>query len=114
MVKQATRQTFTYYSIDGSVQIVEDAPLAGHGRAWVLGSYKPPFYPSPLNVRVGDAGIKVWMIIEWLQLCGWDEEMLIQRYGHALTPDDVKAAKWYYGNNKESIDRRVAEELEPV
>ena len=113
MVRQAVRQTYTYYYPDGKVEIVKDAPLAGRGKAWVLGAYKPPDYPSPLNVRVGDAGIKVWMVINWLKLCSADRQLLLERYGQVLEPEDIDAAVWYYRENEEAIDRRIAEEMQP-
>lgn len=112
MVRQAIRQTYTYYYPDGSVEIIEDASLAGRGKAWVLGAYKPPTYPSPLNVRVGNAGIKVWMAIQWLQLCDWDIDELQRRYPGTLEPEDVEAAKWYYERHKEWIEQRLREEAE--
>jgi uncharacterized protein (DUF433 family) len=114
VVRQAVRQTYTYYYPDGSVKIVEDAPLAGRGKAWVLGAYNPPVYPSPLNVRVGDAGIKVWMVINWLRLCDEDVDTLLKHYGQVLQREDVEAAKWYYQQDRETIDRRLREEAEGV
>lgn len=115
MVKQAVRQTYTYYDADHPHgKVVQGAPLAGRGKAWTLGSYVHPVYPSPSNVRVGNAGIKVWMVIDWLQRCGDDQEELLARYGHVLEPRDVDAALWYYQENREAIDREIAEELEPA
>lgn len=112
MVKQAIRQTYTYYYPDGKVKIVEDAPLAGRGKAWVLGAYNPPVYPSPLNVRVGDAGIKVSMVIEWLRLCDEDVDMVLKQYGQVLQREDIEAARWYYEENRDLIDRELREETE--
>ena len=113
MVKQAIRQTYTYYSPDRPQgEVFEDAPLAGRGKAWTLGAYKHPTYPSPANVRVGDAGIKVWMVILWLQLSDNSVDILRERYGQVLTPEDIDAAKWYYENHKEWIDHRLREEEE--
>ena len=115
MVKQAVRQTYTYYSPDQAKgKVIENAPLAGRGKAWTLGSYKHPVYPSPLNVRVGDAGIKVWMVINWLRLCDDDAEVLRTRYGNILEREDIEAAKWYYQQDRETIDRRLREEAEGV
>lgn len=112
MVKSALRQTYTYYYPDGQIKIVEDAPLAGHGKAWVLGAYKPPVYPSPLNVRVGDAGIKVWTVINWLRLCDENVDTLLKHYGQVLQREDVEAAKWYYEENKDLMDRELGEVAE--
>ena len=112
VVKQAVRQTYTYYYPDGRVEIVEDAPLSGRGKAWVLGSYQHPVYPSPLNVRVGDGGIKVWMVIQWLNLCDNDFDELRRRFGDILELEDVDAAKWYYERYREWIDQRLREEEE--
>ncbi len=115
MVEQAIRQTYTYYSPDHPQgKVIKDERLAGRGRAWVLGSYKHPVYPSPLNVRVGNAGIKVWMVINWLQLCNGDRQLLLERYGQVLEPGDIAAAVWYYHENQEAIDQRIAEEPEPA
>lgn len=113
MVKQAVRQTYTYYTPnEPQGRVVEDAPLQGHGKAWTLGSYRHPTYPSPLNVRVGEAGIKVWMVIQWLRLCDDDVDTLLERYPQTVTHDDVKAALWYYAKHKEAMDRRIKEEAE--
>lgn len=112
MVRQAVRQTYTYYYPDGKVKIVKDAPLAGRGKAWVLGAYEPPVYPSPLNVRVGNAGIKVWMVINWLRLCDENVDTLLKHYGQVLQREDIEAAKWYYKQNRDAIDQKLIEEAE--
>jgi uncharacterized protein (DUF433 family) len=112
VVKQAIRQTYTYYYPDGQIKIVQDAPLAGRGKAWVLGAYRPPVYPSPLNVRVGDAGIKVWMVINWLKLCDGNVARLLQAYGQVLEREDVEAARWYYEENRDLIDREISDQTE--
>ena len=113
MVRQAVRQTYTYYSpTHPEGEAVADAPLAGRGKAWTLGAYKHPTYPSPENVRVGDAGIKVWMVILWLQLSDNSVDTLRERYSQVLAPEDIDAAKWYYENQKEWIDHRLREEEE--
>ena len=104
MVRQAVRQTYTYYERDGSARIIKDAELKGRGKTWTLGAYEPPWYPSPLNVRVGNAGIKVWMVINWLQSCGGDVDTLLKRHAGVLEREDVEVAKWYYEENKD-IDR---------
>ena len=83
---------------------MEDAPLQGRGKAWTPGPYRHPVYPSPLNVRVGTAGIKVWMVINWLQSCGGDVDTLLKRHAGVLEREDVEVAKWYYEENKD-IDR---------
>ena len=113
MVKQAISQTYTYYSQrHPEGEIVEDAPLAGRAKAWTLGAYKHPTYPSPLNVRVGDAGIKIWMVVSWLQQSDGDRELLLQRYGQVLEPEDVDAALWHYSLNQDDIDQKISEESE--
>jgi uncharacterized protein (DUF433 family) len=111
MVKQAIRQTYTYYDPDYPTgRIEEDAELQGRGRAWTLGSYEHPVYPSPLNVRVGNPGIKVWMVINWLRLCDDDVDTLLERYPQTVAREDVDVARWYYEKHKEVIDRRLEEE----
>ena len=111
MAKQAVHQAITYYSPDEpSGKVIEGAPLAARGKVWTLGSYKHPTYPSPLNVRVGDAGIKVWMVIELLQAHGESVDDLARRYGDTLTREDIEAAMWYYRENKEMIERKLKEE----
>ena len=112
MVRQAVGETYTYYYPDGKVETVKGGRLDGRGKAWVLGDYKPPVYPSPLNVRVGDAGIKVWMVINWLRLCDDNVDTLLKHYGQVLQREDIEAAKWYYQQDKETIDRRLAEEAD--
>jgi len=111
VVKQAVSQTYTYYTPDSPQGIViEDSPLQGRGRAWTLGEYRHPVYPSPLNVRVGDAGIHVSLVVSWLRSCGDDVDLLLERYGQLLTREDVEAAQWYYRENGELIDRELREE----
>ena len=111
MVSHAVQQTYTYYSPeDPTGRVVEDAPLAGHGKVWTLGKYVHPVYPSPLNVRVGNAGINVWMVIQWLRLLENDREALLTRYGSVIDQDDLAAAEWYYGPHKDWIDQKLEEE----
>lgn len=88
--------------------MVKGAPLAGHGKAWTLGEYKHPAYPSPLNVRVGEAGLHVWFLIQWLQQLGGDKRALLARYGQVLHPEDVSVALWFYDRHKEEIDQKLA------
>lgn len=113
MVKQAVKQTYTYYTREHPEGfVVVDEPLAGHAKAWTLGAYKHPTYPSPANVRVGNAGIKVWMVIQWLKLSGGRVDEVRQRYAGMLEPEDIAAAKWYYARHKDWIDQRLKEEAE--
>lgn len=105
--------TYTVYTPqEPEGHVVEDAPLQAHGKAWTRGTYTHPAYPSPLNVRVGDAGIKVWMVIQWLNLCDNDFDELRRRYGEVLEQEDVDAARWYYEKHREYIDQRLREEAE--
>ena len=112
MVKFAVGQTYTYYYPDGSSRIAVNEELSALGAVWSTGKYVAPTQPSPVEVRVGNAGVKVWMVINWLQLSGNKMPALLERYGQMLQPDDVHAATWYYGRNKEAIDERIQEELE--
>lgn len=109
MAKFAVGQTYTYYDADGSVRVVENKRLSGRGHVWIDGRYAPPMYPSPLNVRVGDSGIKVWMVIGWLETSGGVEEML-KRHGDMITRDDVEAAQWYYAQHQDDIHRKLVDE----
>jgi len=111
VVKQTVRETYTYYTPDTPEgHAVEDSPLKGRGKAWVRGSYRHPVYPSPLDVRVGDAGIKAWMVLNWLKECNENMDELLKRYGHVLTSEDVAAARWYYEQNSDLIERELSEE----
>jgi uncharacterized protein (DUF433 family) len=107
-------QTFSYFRADGTVSVREQpgGPLPQSGEVWARGRYDGDVHPSPLNVRVGSAGIKVWMVIHWLALSGGDFDELRQRYGSMLSPDDVAAAKWFYAANKAEIDARIHQESE--
>ncbi len=106
-------EVYTYYYPNEKPQIIS-GPLQGRGRAWVRGSYPPPDYPSPLNVRVGEAGIKAWTVIEWLQLADNDEAKILEGYGRIIEREDVEAARWVYQQYAKEIDHRIAQELEPV
>ena len=109
MVKQAVRQTYTYYEPDKPEgDVVRNESLVGRGRAWTLGEYRHPTYPSPLNVRVGDAGIHVWMVINWFRLCNSDRSAVLSGYGQVLQPEDLDAALWFYSMYKDEIDEKLA------
>ncbi len=109
MVSSAIRQTYTYYSPEEPTgRVVKNAPLAGRGKAWTLGDYKHPVYPSPLNVLVGDAGIHVWFVVQWLRQLGGDKQALLARYGQVLRPEDVDVALWFYDRYREEIDQKLA------
>ena len=114
MVREAVRQTYTYYEPDGNAKIVEDAPLAGRGTAWVDGAYRPPVYPSPLSVRVGDAGIKVWIVMKWLRFYKGDTDKVLAAYAPTLNRDDVDAARAYYQENRHTIDAKLEAEPDAV
>lgn len=109
-------QAFTYFHQDGrsEVRTQPKGPLPQTGEVWVRGRYAAPDAPSPLDVRVGEAGIKVWMVIQWLTLSGRDVEALLKGYGDVLTREDVNSALWYYEQNRQAIDTRVQEEMQPV
>lgn len=103
---------FTLYFPDGRSEVV-DGTVPRIGTVWTRGEYRHPTYPSVLNARVGEAGIKVWMVIEWWEFAGRDEQRLLEQYGTILTREDVLAALWYYEQNtytKSEIDRRIREE----
>jgi hypothetical protein len=105
-------QVYTYYDANAEPEI-RPGPLEGRGKAWVRGRYEPPTYPSALNVRVGEAGIKVWMVIQWLGFYDSDVDRMLGEYGNVLTREDAAAAVWFYRNNKvdtAEIDRKIAEE----
>ncbi len=108
-------QTFTYYQPDAAPE-TSSGWREGHGRgkAWVRGTYTPPDYPSPLNVRVGDAGIKVWMVMRWLKELNNDSKRVIGVYDSVLTPEDIEAARRFYADHAEEIDARIEQELEPA
>ena len=114
MVREAVRHTYTYYEPGGNARIIEDAPLAGGGTAWVEGAYKPPVYPSPLSVRVGDAGIKVWIVMKWLRFYKDDTDKVLAAYAPTLNRQDVEAALAYYQQNKQTIDEKLQGEPDTV
>jgi uncharacterized protein (DUF433 family) len=62
-------------------------------------------------VRVGDAGIKVWMVIRWLRTVGNDRARVLKHYGQVLQPEDLDAAIWFYEQNRQAVDERLAEEV---
>ncbi len=103
---------FTLYYPDGRIEM-RDEPVAKKGAVWTRGAYAPPTYPSPLSVRVGESGVKVWMVIEWWEFAERDAERLLGQYASMLTHDDILAAVWYYDHNianKDTIDQRIREE----
>lgn len=106
-------EIFTYYYPNSEGEVSE-GPLHGKGRAWVPGEYRHPDYPSPLIVRVGQAGVKVWMANQWLDLTRGDEHELRRRYGDILTHEDLEAARWYREQYRDMIDERIREESRAI
>ena len=110
MVSHAVRQTYTYYFPDEPRgRVIKDAPLSGHGKAWTLGEYHHPAYPSPLNVRVGDSGISVSTVISWLRANDNDKSRVLEHYGQVLQSEDIDTAIWFYSRYKEEIDAKLAD-----
>ena len=110
MVKQAVKQTYTYYTPEEPTgRVVKDAELQGKGRAWTLGEYGHPVYPSPLNVRVGDAGIRVWTVMQWLKSSRDDVEATLREYGQVLQREDIEAARWFYERFKDEFEQELSE-----
>lgn len=108
-----SESVYTYY-FPNSEGEVRAGPLRGEGRAWVPGEYAHPDYPSPVMVRVGDAGVKIWMVSQWLDLSHDDEDELHRRYGVTLTHKDIEAARWYREQYREMIDERIREESRAI
>ena len=52
------------------------------------------------------------MVVSWLKECNGDQALLLQRYGHVLEAEDVDAAPWQYGLNRDDIDQKISEESE--
>jgi hypothetical protein len=104
---------FTYYYPNTQGEVVIGG-LRGRGRIWVPGAFKHPDYPSPLIALVGDAGVKVWMANQWLDLARGDEEELRRRYGDMLTHEDIEAARWYREQYRDMIDERIREESRAI
>ncbi|MEX2226395.1 MAG: hypothetical protein WEB52_08100 [Dehalococcoidia bacterium] len=112
-----SEDVFTYFARDGQSEVVHGS-LEGRGRIWVRGEYQGNDVPSPLNVRVGDSGIKAWMVILWLNVSEQgNREKLLRDFESVLTREDLENALWFYENSpmaKESIDQRIGEELQPA
>jgi hypothetical protein len=109
---KVVHEAITYYSPEEPAgRVVKDAELQGTGRAWTLGEYHHPVYPSPLNVRVGDAGIKAWMVIRSLKAAQGDKERVLSHYGPSLQREDLDVAIWFYEQAREAIDQRLSEEV---
>jgi uncharacterized protein (DUF433 family) len=81
-----------------------------YGNVWADGEYREPVYANPLSIRVGEAGIKVWMIISYLQSRGGDVAAVLERYAPLLTEADIDAAISYYVAHKSAIDEKLEEE----
>lgn len=106
-------QRFTFLFRDRPPEI-KRAPVERGGQIWARGAYEEPDVPSPLDVRVGNAGIKVWMVIQWLKASDHDQASLLRRYGEVLDANDVDNALWFYERNGAVIDERIEEEMQPV
>jgi len=106
-------QVYTYYYPDRPPEIRRE-PLNGKGEVWVRGAYTPPENPSPLNVRVGESGVKIWMVIQWLKLSDNDPDFLLRRYGDVVSEEDVHNAIWFYEKHRAAMDQRIQEEMQPA
>ena len=104
-------EVYTYY-YPNAEPVTAPGPLRGHGRAWVEGAYRPPTFPSALNVRVGDAGVKVVAVIRYLRAYGGDTERVLHSWSPLLTREDVEAAISFYERpgNRAEIDQQLAED----
>lgn len=97
---------FTYFDDDGMPSVSTEVPHAGVGKVWVRGSYQPPVYPSPLDVRIA-GGNKVWLIIDMLD--GRTPAEVAEVYAPYMTEADVEAAIRFYRRNRDAIDGKIAE-----
>ena len=106
-------EEFTFISEDGTaeVRVQPEGPLPHKGEVWIRGRYDD-IRPNPLNVRIGKAGVKVWMAIHWLRSSEDDVAILRRRFGNILEAEDIDAARWYYEQNKAEIDERLREEAQ--
>lgn len=108
-------QEFTYYYTDGRVE-VKSGPLSGRGVVWIDGAYYPPTYPSALNVRVGDPGVRVIAVIRGLQAYHGEPEGVLQEWKPLLLREDIEAAVNFYEQpaNREQIDHQIAQDAAVV
>ncbi len=60
------------------------------------------------HARIRDTRIPVWTLVSYRQQGAPDEELLANYPG--LTPTDLNAAWDYYQQNRDSIDRAIAED----
>ncbi|MHB8378112.1 MAG: hypothetical protein ACYDEB_14330, partial [Dehalococcoidia bacterium] len=81
-------EIYTYYYPNAEPETAP-GPLRGHGRAWVDGEYRPPTFPSALNVRVGDAGVKVVAVIRYLRAYDGDTEAVLHSWSPLLAQEDI-------------------------
>jgi hypothetical protein len=109
-------QRFTYFYPDGHTEVRTQpkSPLPRTGEVWIRGVLEAGVSPDPTNVRVGEAGVRAWRIIQALQQAHGNVARAIAGYGGVITPDDIDAATWFYKSNKKDIDREIQHELEPV
>ena len=103
--------TFTYFLSDGTRELHAEPPSSS-GIVWIRGAYGTSGFPSPLNVRVGVPGVKVWMVIRWLEDAGGDAARAAASLGGAVDIEDVVAANSFYEENRDVIRERIDAELE--
>lgn len=60
------------------------------------------------NARIRNTRIPVWSLISFHQQ-GADDDYLLRNYP-GLTPADLKAARSYYEQNRDEIDRIIADD----
>ena len=107
--------SYTYYCPGGRVE-VKSAALRGRGVAWVDGPYHPPTYPSALNVRVGEPGVRISAIVGSLRAYGGDIDAVVRIWSPLLTREDVQAALEFdhRPENSNEIDHKLDEDAAVV
>ena len=83
-----------------------------YGRVWTEGTYDDRLRPSAVNMRVGEPGVKVATVLQYLRDLDGDADAVIKMWGGYLTRQDIEDARAYYESNeadKADIDERLAQ-----
>ena len=85
-----------------------------YGRVWTEGDYDDYVRPNALSVRVGEPGVKVVTVIEYLRDFDDDVDAVLRAWDPYLTKQDIADALAYYRSNeidRSEIDQRLADRL---
>ncbi len=84
---------------------------------WVDGDYDESVRPSALNMRVGEPGVKVINVLQYLRDFDNDADAVIRAWSPYLKPQDIEDARAFYESSlidKADIDAHMNAAAAPI